>query len=549
MELNGFGISNFRSFDEQDVLLENLSKINIIIDKNNSGKSNILRFLQLLNSTKRDLNTFPRDIPNQHRRNNKNSCISLVLKGKDLIFNEDRIPRIRDFNYDKFKEETFILKYPLVTGEIELPEQILNLSTEQLMPLQSKYSSADKSALLEVIKKQLSLKLKHSIIHNFSGTIYIPHLRVIKQGHNFGDSNASINGSNIISKMFEMQNPTIGNEKLKSKFELIQQFVRELINKPDLTLEIPHTKNEIVLTIDGNRLPLESFGTGIHQLVILCSTLVIHDSSLVCIEEPEIHLHPELQRKFISFLEKTKNQYFITTHSNVFLDSRYDTSIYHVVNDGIKSTITNADRNENTFTILSDLGYHSSDILQSNGIIWVEGPSDRTYLLAWIKLINSKLIEGLHFSIMFYGGRLLSHLSFKKELIFSELIPILKLNRNAFVLMDRDGFSNVTKLNLTKRRIKDELGPVSYWVTKGKEIENYLSKRVLDQWLNSSKIQIDENKKIEDIISQVSKNKYERDKTKYSKQICQYLIHSDIDVLDLKNKLNLLLRHIEKWNK
>ena len=33
---------------------------------------------------------------------------------------------------------------------------------------------------------------------------------------------------------------------------------------------------------------------------------------------------------------------------------------------------------------LDDIGIKASDILQSNGIIWVEGPSDRIYINKWI---------------------------------------------------------------------------------------------------------------------------------------------------------------------
>tara|TARA_R110000751_G_scaffold307293_1_gene428049 strand:- start:749 stop:1798 length:1050 start_codon:yes stop_codon:yes gene_type:complete len=348
--------------------------------------------------------------------------------------------------------------------------------------------------------------------------------------------------------MFEMQNPLIGDERSRDKFNLIQTFVRDLINKPDLEIEIPHTKEEIVLTIDDNRLPLESFGTGIHQLVLLCSTLVIHENSIVCIEEPEIHLHPELQRKFIKFLGKTKNIYFLTTHSNIFLDSRYNTSIYHVQNDGIKSTIFNANRTTKTFSILNDLGYHSSDILQSNGVIWVEGPSDRTFILKWINLIDSSLVEGLHFSIMFYGGRLLSHLSFENEKIISELIPLLKLNRNAYVIMDRDGFSSITKLNATKSRIKAELGDRNSWVTKGREIENYVSENTLKKWLEIDKIKADSNKKLEDLISKVSTKKYATAKSKYSTEIIKHIEEDDLNVLDLKLKMNQLIKKIKSWN-
>ena len=49
MKIQGFGIKNYRSFNEKGVTLDKLKKINVIIGKNNCGKSNVLRFLQTLN--------------------------------------------------------------------------------------------------------------------------------------------------------------------------------------------------------------------------------------------------------------------------------------------------------------------------------------------------------------------------------------------------------------------------------------------------------------------------------------------------------------------
>ncbi len=547
--MQGFGIKNFRSFDNQGVYLENLKKINIIIGKNNSGKSNILRFLQFMHTNLYDLRKFPNDIKNQHRRNVNFPIISVTIKGEEFTHTKEDFITTRAFDYSAFLENFHTFDFNLISRDIEMPKIITDLDWRQLIPFQSQYSTnSDKKKLLSIIKESWINTIEQIIIKNFRDLIYIPHLRVIKEGHEFGDSNSSINGSNIISRMFEMQNPKIGDEQSREKFNLIQTFVRDLINKPDLTIEIPHTKEEIVLTIDDNRLPLDSFGTGIHQLVMLCSTLVIHEESIVCIEEPEIHLHPELQRKFISFLGKTKNTYFITTHSNIFLDSRYNTSIYHVQNDGIKSTIFNANQTAKTFTILNDLGYQSSDILQSNGIIWVEGPSDRTFLLKWINLIDESLVEGLHFSIMFYGGRLLSHLSFENDKIIAELIPLLKLNRNAYVIMDRDGFSSQAKLNQTKTRIKNELGDKNSWITKGREIENYLTEKTLKKWLHVEKITIDSDKKLEEIISKLTAKKYDQSKSKFSIEIAKQIDHQDLDILDLKSKMNQLVKSIRSWN-
>jgi predicted ATP-dependent endonuclease of OLD family len=546
--MQGFGIKNFRSFDSKGIYLDNLKKINIIIGKNNCGKSNVLRFLQILHSNIDDLNKFPNDITNQHKRNGESAVISVKIKGNHFNHNKEKFRSTDGFNYNAFLENYHTFDFTLNSKQIELPEIINNLDWRQLVPFQSQYSQADKTLLLNTIKENWKRTIEQNIKNTFKDLIYIPHLRVIKEGHQLGDSNSSINGSNIISKMFEMQNPKIGDEKSREKFNLIQSFVRDLINKPELIIEIPHTKEEIVLTIDQNRLPLDSFGTGIHQLVMLCSTLVIHENSIVCIEEPEIHLHPELQRKFINFLGKTKNTYFITTHSNVFLDSRINTSIYHVQNDGIKSTISNTNQSSKTFTILNDLGYQSSDILQSNGIIWVEGPSDRTLLLKWISLIDNTLIEGLHFSIMFYGGRLLSHLSFENDKIITELIPLLKLNRNAFVIMDRDGFSSNAKINQTKTRIKNELGDKNTWITKGREIENYLTEKTLMNWLQIEKIVTNSDNKLEEIVSKVSNKKYDISKSKYSIEITKHIELEDLEILDLKLKINQLIKNIRNWN-
>ena len=88
-------------------------------------------------------------------------------------------------------------------------------------------------------------------------------------------------------------------------------------------------------------------------------------------------------------------------------------------------------------TICVDLGYRASDLLQANCIIWVEGPSDRIYLKYWLKAYDPDLVEGVHYTIMFYGGRLLRHLSADDEEI-DEFINLRRINQNLVIIIDSD---------------------------------------------------------------------------------------------------------------
>ncbi|WP_245228424.1 hypothetical protein [Vibrio mytili] len=81
---------------------------------------------------------------------------------------------------------------------------------------------------------------------------------------------------------------------------------------------------------------------------------------------------------------------------------------------------------------------------------------------------------------MFYGGRLFSHLTALDQDIENEaaddLITVRKLNRNTVIMFDSDKDRPRARINATKQRLKDEFnsGPGFAWVTKGREVENYL---------------------------------------------------------------------------
>ena len=99
---------------------------------------------------------------------------------------------------------------------------------------------------------------------------------------------------------------------------------------------------------------------------------------------------------------------------------------------------------------------------------------------AWLRALAPRFVEGVHYSVMFYGGRLLSHLS-PKDPDVEGFISLRRLNRYSAVVMDSDRDSAEASVNDTKLRIQDESeeGPGFAWITHGREIENYVDAEIL----------------------------------------------------------------------
>jgi predicted ATP-dependent endonuclease of OLD family len=175
-----------------------------------------------------------------------------------------------------------------------------------------------------------------------------------------------------------------------------------------------------------------------------------------------------------------ENQYLIATHSAHFLDLP-EAAIFHVRLESGVSIVEPAVTDKAKSSICSDLGYRPSDLLQANSVIWVEGPSDRIYINHWIHAVDPALKEGLHYSILFYGGRLLSHLTANDPEV-EEFISLRRLNRHITIVIDSDRSKADEPINSTKKRVVDEFnqGPGFAWVTQGREIENYVAPYLME---------------------------------------------------------------------
>ncbi|HEV2680131.1 MAG TPA: AAA family ATPase, partial [Rhodanobacter sp.] len=369
-----------------------------------------------------------------------------------------------------------------------------------------------------------------------------------------------LSNSNLPSELIEVHLL----RELNSIFEPDNEFTRILVQKQmDDKWEVYLEEKE------KGRVPLSASGSGLQTvLIILLSLHTVpegvnnsKDNLVVAIEEPENNLHPALQRRLLSYLQKHANEngsiFFITTHSTVAIDQfvgQKNARLFHVRHDGKFAKVSSVDAYSDGHEILRDLDVRASDLLQSNGIIWVEGPTDRLYINKWIEIFSrSQLREGAHYQCVFYGGKLLSHLSANGDLsLKKELIDLVTVNKNSAIVIDSDRRKEKGRLNGSKSRIKAEFESIGalVWVTKGREIENYIHPKSLNSLFSTTSVSIGKLDSVMDwILADSKRKKLTPDKiTLASKIIDRTLDDSFMDVLDLNEQISALIDQIKTWN-
>lgn len=532
-----------------------INSINILIGTNNSGKSKFMRKLMQLNNYHflnedafAKLNRFLADytqyrgvkVLDRKHYNLRNDIEEQRTNGN--FVREDFPEKILE---DKSSPKTYYIP------TLRSAHTLFHRTESDHYNRTAKYEKIEDDIFLDTLRKNYSIPESVDV---FTGI------------HLYKDILNTRNSKRQNREKFENFEKFISRNFFEGKaIDIIAEFDKDESRKGNNTKEI------ISVHIEGEKDSRDLFelGDGIQALIILMYKIFMaEDNSYFFIDEPEINLHPGMQRLFLEQINSNpdltnKNlTYFISTHSNHFLDltlEKKDVSIYSFyskVESGGEKKLVLKNVNSGDNEVLKNIGVNNSSVFMANCSIWIEGISDRIYVRAFLQSycssINKKFPkEDIDFAFFEYAGSNLDHYFFDENInvenqqeIISD-IKAMALSNRIFLIADSDNAENTISMSKKKMRL-DNLQKakssnfIPLIINDYREIENLLPleiwKDVLIKFCNKNLV-VDHREVIENKITEILK-KLERKNYK-KKYIGEFLNDVRLDLGKISGKFIL----------
>ncbi|MGM0985270.1 MAG: ATP-dependent nuclease [Pseudomonadota bacterium] len=403
MRLTNFSVTNFRSITAAHKI--NISDTTVLIGKNNEGKSNLLKALQVA------MNLLQSHAFQESRR------LRFGARDNDEGYTWKRDFPIQHQERKTTKQTIFKLEFLLDQSEIEEFKGEIGSNLNGSLPLEVKIGKDGEPSVSfkKSGKNTKALSSKSGKIAKFVAERiyfnYIPAVRTDREA------------LNVVSRMLSQELRVLErNDDYKAALEVIQNLQQPILedlaqriqsplseflpNISNVQIEIPERSRRAgvrqdfnVIIDDGTPTNIEYKGDGVKSLAALglLKNKERHPgASIIAIEEPESHLHPgaiHQLNEIIRSLSET-NQVIISTHNPLFVD-RTNIKTNIIVENG------KAVPAKDIKTIRSLLGILASDNLtNANFALVVEGESDAIAMKAILSNLSGTLRKAIRSNLL-----------------------------------------------------------------------------------------------------------------------------------------------------
>lgn len=395
MRLLSFSVTNFRSITDAHKIP--IGDSTVLIGKNNEGKSNVLRALNIA------MKALTAHSSSGIQADDDDDGHTYFWRRDFPMALQSRISAT---------ESIFRLEFSLTEDEVHEFRSEIGSNLNGTLPIEIKFGKANQ-AKIHVPKRGRggnTLSAKSNRIAKYIATRiqfnYIPAVRtedealsVVKEmlSEKLSELEENEDYKNAIQKITELQKPI-----LKSVSDSIKGSLKQFLpGIKSVSVRIPSTARRIALRNqcrieidDGSKTLLEYKGDGVKSLAalgLLKDKKKTEGASVIAIEEPESHLHPGAMhslREVIDGLAKD-NQVVITTHCPLFVDR-------NVVSRNILINDSSAKPARDVSAIRNLLGVRASDnLVNASHVLVVEGDEDVIALNSLLPHLSQHLGKAL----------------------------------------------------------------------------------------------------------------------------------------------------------